>query len=101
MTPAESLALAKCVQLRDLIAILFHDDTPWGESPAVMALADLLEAKGHYEVAEAVRGRAYGDDFDWQLVEWDMRRSNPKDWLTLQAKFLNTKGRENPFRKKK
>lgn len=69
MTDTDRLRLARLVQFRELITLIFRDPTPWGESLPVQVLADFLEAEGAHDVADAVRGRFCGEDGrEWQLT---------------------------------
>lgn len=42
MTDADKLRLARQIQFRELLALIFNDDSPWGESMPLQALADHL-----------------------------------------------------------
>ena len=57
MTSADKQRLARSVQFRHLLAALFDDDSPWGESVALQVLADHLEQDGRADMADVVRGR--------------------------------------------
>lgn len=70
MTDTDRLRLARLVQFRELITLIFRDPTPWGESLPVQVLADFLEAEGAHDVADAVRGRFCNPDGEeLQLVD--------------------------------
>ncbi len=68
MTDADKLRLARQVQFRELLTLIFEDDTPWGESVPLQALADHLEQEGHQAEADAVRGRFRTPGQDLQVV---------------------------------
>lgn len=57
MTTDDQLRLARSLQFRELLAALFDDDTPWGESVPMQALADHLEQDGRRDLADIIRGR--------------------------------------------
>lgn len=57
MTTDDQLRLARSLQFRELLAALFDDDTPWGESVPMQALADHLEQDGRQDLADIIRGR--------------------------------------------
>lgn len=79
MTDSDRLRLARLVQFRELITLIFRDPTPWGESLPVQVLADFLEAEGAHDVADAVRGRFVTDIFgEWQVTEISGRYEMPE-----------------------
>ena len=73
LSDADKLRLARTVQFRELLTVLFNDPTPWGESVALQALADHLDADGHPEVADAVRGRYRAGVEDLQVTSHRVR----------------------------
>lgn len=99
----DPMRLARSLQLRELIALIFNDLTPWGESLPVQVLADYLEEAGHQEAADAVRGRIveWAENRDWQLVDWVKTRDGANAPIEFNARFRVTSQHENPFRKRR
>lgn len=69
MNPDDQLRLARSLQFRELLAALFDDDTPWGESVPMQALADHLEQDGRRDLADIIRGRFQTQRGQLQVVQ--------------------------------
>lgn len=103
MTPADRDHLARLLSLRDLLAILFEEPAAVpGESPATLVLADLLEAQGYHDVADAVRGRYLSPGgADYQLHSERSTSMRTEDGQVIRAvEFLVIpRPKESAFKK--
>jgi hypothetical protein len=94
-TPEETAALLKSATFIELVGNLFES---LGEDrTGIWALADLLEEKGFYNAAWALRGRADGTQTNWFISGCRTREELPpghrrkRIWLELQAIGTRTK----------
>lgn len=80
MTDADKLRLARQIQFRELLSLIFEDETPWADSLPMQALADLLEPEGHGPVADAVRDRFRTSRQELQMVTHEMKIDRAPAW---------------------
>lgn len=80
MTSADKQRLARSVQFRHLLAALFDDDSPWGESVALQVLADHLEQDGRADMADVVRGR-------FQTIASNLQVTQHRTHLDTEARW--------------
>ena len=90
MTAADKLRLARQIQFRELLTLIFNDDSPWGESLPLQALADHLEQDGHQAEADAIRGRLGTLGQDLQVVSHRVQTDAAPIWsATDQGRLRN------------
>lgn len=90
MTDADKLRLARQIQFRELLTLIFNDDSPWGESMPLQALADHLESDGHQAEADAIRGRFLAGGQDLQVVSHRMETDPAPIWMAAdQGRLRN------------
>jgi len=90
MTDADKLRLSRQIQLRELLTLIFNDDSPWGESLPLQALADHLEQDGHQVEADAIRGRLGTLGQDLQVVSHRVQTDAAPNWsATDQGRLRN------------
>lgn len=80
MTSADKQRLARSIQFRHLLAALFDDDSPWGESVALQVLADHLEQDGRADLADIVRGR-------FQTINSNLQVTQHRTHLDTEARW--------------